>query len=100
MAELLATTATLQRGLAVKFIFLLLAVADFLFTLMALRLGLTELNPVVVSLANNPGYFFLFKVLVSFFLAWLIPSRLLLPSLALLTFVVAWNVKELLLYFL
>jgi hypothetical protein len=33
------------------------------------------------------------------FLAWLLPGRLLWPSIVLLTFVVGWDIRELLLYF-
>ncbi|MBI4287299.1 MAG: hypothetical protein HY671_02585 [Chloroflexi bacterium] len=98
MVELLATTATFRRGVAVKMLYFMLASADFLLTLWALRLGLTELNPFVASLLGAPAQFFLVKVLASFFVAWLIPSRLLIPGVALLVLVVAWDFKELLLF--
>ncbi len=98
MSELLATTATLKRGTTIKMFFVFLAFADFFLTLFALRLGFAEHNPLVESLVGNPAYFFMFKVMVSLFLAWLIPSRLLLPSLALLFLVVAWNLKEFLIF--
>lgn len=99
MAELIATTATLKRGITVKLLFVLLAAIDFLFTVLAVQLGFTEHNPVVARLLYSPSYLFLLKVVASFFLAWLVPSRLLLPSVGILSLVVAWDLKELVMFF-
>lgn len=98
MSDIFASAATLRRGVTVKALYFLLASADFVFTLLALRLGLTELNPMVSRVVESPGDFFLFKVMASLFLAWLIPSRLLIPGVGLLIFVVLWDMKELLVF--
>ena len=99
ISGILTTAATFTRGTAIKMSFLALAMADFFLTLIALYLGFRELNPLVARLFNAPGYLVMFKVMIPIFLAWLIPSRFLIPSLALLTGIMAWNLKELLILF-
>ena len=100
ISGLLATAATFTRGTAIKMSFVALAMIDFFLTLIALNLGFVELNPFVARLINTPGYLVMFKVMIPIFLAWLIPSRFLIPSLALLSFIMAWNLKEILRIFL
>jgi hypothetical protein len=95
MQELRATTATLSRGTGAKGLFVLLGLADLLLTLWALDHGFVELNPVFRGLQDNLAGLLLMKVAVPLGIAWAVPARLLLPSIALLLAVLGWNLGEL-----
>lgn len=68
---------------------------DLVLTISATSLGLSELNPFMRSLLANLPELFLVKLIIPVFMAWLIPGRLLLPAIGLLSVVVAWDLKEL-----
>lgn len=78
--------------------FVSLAYLDLVLTLLAVSLGFTELNPLVRSLLPSLGAFLLVKGGVPLLIAWLVPGRLLLPSIALQSLVLLWNSKELFLF--
>jgi hypothetical protein len=42
-----------------------------------------------------PALLLIVKLIIPLVIAWLLPGKLLLPSIALLMFVVIWNLKEL-----
>lgn len=68
---------------------------DLALTISATSLGLSELNPFMRSLLANLPELLLVKLIIPVFIAWLIPGRLLLPAIGLLSVVVAWDLKKL-----
>jgi len=87
----------LSRGLYIRVGYVLLHQVDLALTVFAVSLGLFELNPLVRNLLPTPVQLVVVKLVIPILIAWLIPSKLLLPALALLSVVVIWNIKELLL---
>jgi len=87
---------TFRRGLGTKVSFVLLNLFDLVLTTFALSLGFYELNPWMRSLAASPLQLLLVKLAIPILIAWIVPSRLLMPAIALLILVVGWDVKELL----
>ena len=73
---------------------------DLALTVLAVSLGLSELNPLMRHLLAVPALLLVLKVAVPLLIAWLTPGKLLLPAIVLLGLVVGWNVKELLLFLL
>lgn len=96
MSELRATAATFSRGTNYKLTFVALGLVDLLLTVYAVSNGFYERNPVFASLQDNPMGLFMLKFAGPMAIAWLVPSRLLVPSIALLFAVVGWNAAELL----
>jgi hypothetical protein len=84
-----------KRSIITKISYFLLQQLDLLLTLWAVNAGFTELNPMMRGLLASPPQLVLFKVIIPMMLAWFCPSKLLLPSLALILAVTLWNVKEL-----
>ena len=76
--------------------FVALVYADLLVTLLAVGHGFNELNPLMASLLGRPGELFLVKFAPPLFIAWLVPGRLLLPSIGALLLLSAWNIGALL----
>ena len=97
-ANLWGSTATFRRCTAEKASFVLLNQFDLTLTVLAVYLGFSELNPFIRHLVNIPILLLVIKVAIPTLIAWLVPGKLLLPSIALLTLVTVWNVKELLLF--
>jgi len=97
-AEIWASAATFRRSAAEKVSFVLLNQVDLVLTLLALSLGFAELNPLMVYMFTVPVLLVVIKVALPLLIAWLIPGRLLVPSIILLCLVVSWNMKELLVY--
>ena len=89
--------ATFRRGIVGKFAYIFLVYLDIGLTLFALRLGGQELNPYMQGVVSHPFQLLLVKGIPAIFLAWLLPSRLLLPAVVLMLFVVGWDAKELIL---
>ena len=96
MSDLRLTTATFAHGTGLKLAFVALGAADLLLTLYALSTGYVELNPVFEVARGRPAGLFLLKVAGPVAIAWLVPSKLLVPSVLLLAGVVCWNVGALL----
>ncbi len=96
-ANLWDSAATFRQGTAEKAAFILLNQFDLTLTVLAIQLGFTELNPFVRYLVDLPVLLLVIKFAIPVLIAWLIPGRLLLPSIVLLALIAAWNVKELLL---
>ena len=95
IAELRATTATFSRGTSYKLLFVGLGIFDLVLTLYAIGAGYTEMNPVFRALQDDPAGLFMLKVGAPLAIAWLVPSRLLIPSIALMFAVIGWNLGEL-----
>lgn len=96
--NLWGSAATFRRGTAEKASFILLNQFDLTLTVLAIYLGLTELNPFIRHLVNIPVLLIIVKLAIPLLIAWLIPAKLLLPSIALLAIVIVWNLKELILF--
>ena len=95
MTELRATAATFSRGTNYKLAFVALGLIDLAMTLYALSIGYTEQNPVFAGLQHDAMGLFMLKFAGPVAIAWLVPARLLLPSIALLFAVIGWNLGEL-----
>lgn len=95
---MLREVASFRQGTWLKVSFILLAYSDLVFTIFALKLGFSELNPYMERIATQPLAVFLVKGVPSVGIAWLVPSRLLLPAIAFMSFVISWNIKELILF--
>jgi len=99
-ANLWDSSATFRRCTAEKASFVLLNQFDLTLTVLAIYLGLSELNPLIRQLVNIPILLLIVKLALPLLIAWLIPGKLLLPSIALLALVIVWNIKELIIFLL
>ena len=91
---LFESTATFRKCTAVKIAFVTLGLVDLVLTVLAVNLGLTELNPFMRLLIQFPLLLLVVKLFIPLFIAWLMPGKLLLPSTALLFLMLLWNIKE------
>lgn len=94
------SSATFRKCTAEKASFILLSQFDLTLTVLAVNLGLAELNPFIRYLVQIPALLLVVKLAIPVLIAWLMPGRLLWPSIALLVLVVIWNIKELVIYLL
>jgi hypothetical protein len=99
LASLLSSAITFKKSTFEKLAFIILNVIDLSLTVLAMSNGAHELNPLMRSLVNSPVMLYCAKLALPLFLAWLLPGKLLIPSIVLLTFVVGWDVRELLLFY-
>ena len=95
---LFASAATFRKCTAAKLAFVSLGVVDLALTILAVNLGLNEINPFMRFLIQVPILLLAVKVFIPVFIAWIMPGKLLWPSSALLVLVVGWNIKELAVY--
>jgi hypothetical protein len=100
MLENLMTSAlTFRRATTEKIAFVSLNVIDLVLTLFAMNMGADEMNPIMRGMISTPVALYTAKLLIPLSLAWLLPGKLLIPSIAVLVFVVGWDVRELLVFF-
>jgi hypothetical protein len=92
------SSATFKRCKAEKLSFVSLSVADLLLTLLAMYLGLAEMNPFVRFMVHTPLLLLTVKLFIPVLIAWAIPGKLLWPSIAVLGLVAVWNIKELVIF--
>lgn len=95
MTTLFASAATFRRSTLEKVLFVALNQVDLVLTLAAVSSGYIELNSIMRMMLASPFQLILFKTVIPVIIAWAIPGRLLLPSLALLVMVLGYDVKEL-----
>jgi hypothetical protein len=95
LVGLWGSTATFKKCTAAKASFIFLGLLDLILTLVAINLGLSEINPLVIYLIQIPALFIVVKLFIPIIIAWILPGKLLLPSIGLLGLVVIWNIKEL-----
>ena len=95
VAELMASAITFKKSTLEKLAFVLLNLLDLCLTLFAISQGANELNPLMRGLLGNPIMLYTAKLIIPLFLAWLLPGKLLIPAIGVLTFVVGWNIREL-----
>lgn len=74
---------------------MILVYADLVLTLVSVSNGFREVNPIVAALLDNPGGLFFLKGVVPAFIAWLVPAKLLIPSIGFWILVVGWNLAVL-----
>ncbi len=94
------SSATFKRCTVEKSSFILLCGFDLALTVLAANLGLTEINPFIRFLVQIPALLLMVKLAIPVLIAWLMPGRLLWPSIGLLILVVIWNIKELVIFLL
>jgi hypothetical protein len=92
------SSATFKRCTAEKLSFVFLSIFDLLLTLVAMYIGLAEMNPFIRFMVHMPVLLLTVKLFVPVLIAWAIPGRLLWPSIALLALVAVWNIKELVIF--
>ena len=92
------SSGTFRKCTAEKASFILLCLFDLTLTVLAIQLGLAELNPFVRYMVQIPVLLLVFKLFIPIIIAWLMPGRLLWPSIGLLALVVVWNIKELVIF--
>jgi hypothetical protein len=92
------SSATFKRCTLEKVSFILLSLFDLTLTILAINLGLSEINPLVRYLIQIPLLLLIIKLAIPVLIAWIMPGKLLLPSIALLAFIVVWNIKELVIF--
>ena len=100
IANWMDSAVTFKKCTASKITFILLNQFDLSLTVLAISLGLTELNPFVRFLMEVPALLIPVKLVIPVLIAWIMPGKLLWPSIALLAIVVLWNIKELAVFFL
>ena len=82
---------TFGSGIEWKLGFVVLVYLDLVLTLVAIQLGFNEVNPLMVRFLSRPEELIIIKVILPPIIAWLIPARLLAPSLAFMLLVAGWN---------
>jgi hypothetical protein len=92
------SAATFKKSTAEKLAFICLCGLDLTLTIVGMYLGFYEMNPLMRFLIHLPVLLVLVKLFLPIGLAWLLPGKLLWPSIALLALIVIWNVKELVVY--
>jgi hypothetical protein len=95
LAGLWDSTATFKKCTVAKTLFIFLCLLDLILTLVAINLGLSEINTLVIYLIQIPVLFVVVKVFLPIIIAWILPGKLLIPSICLQALVVIWNIKEL-----
>jgi hypothetical protein len=92
------SAGTFRRCTAEKVSFVTLCVFDLLLTVLSMYLGFAELNPSVRFMVHIPVLLLAVKLFIPILIAWFMPGKLLLPSIALLALIAAWNIKELVIF--
>ncbi|OGO00394.1 MAG: hypothetical protein A2Y58_05845 [Chloroflexi bacterium RBG_13_51_52] len=92
------SSATFKKCTAEKASFVFLGLFDLILTILAINLGLFEINPLVRFMVQIPALLLAVKFVIPVLIAWIMPGRLLLPAIALLAIAVIWNLKELVIF--
>jgi Domain of unknown function (DUF5658) len=92
------SSATFKKCKTEKLSFVALSVADLALTLVAMYLGLAEINPFVRFMVHTPLLLLTIKLFIPVLIAWAIPGKLLWPSIVVLALVAVWNIKELVIF--
>ncbi|GBD10418.1 hypothetical protein HRbin23_00059 [bacterium HR23] len=95
MLMLFASAGTYRREAVLKVAFVALGFLDLLLTLYAFSQGFVELNPFIRALLERPWGLAMVKGVLPLAIAWLVPGRLLVPSILALVAVNGWNLAQL-----
>jgi len=93
---MLESDAKLSSGIPIKVAYVLLHMADLMLTVVGVSLGFSEMNLIMRSLLAAPLQLLIVKLAIPILIAWFVPSKFLIPAIILLSLVVCWNMKELL----
>ena len=96
--DMVFSAATFRRCLPQKAAFVSVNITDLALTLMAVNLGLRELNPIIGNLLQSVPWLVMLKAVIPIVIAWLVPGKWLLPATGLSFTVIIWNLKELVLH--
>ena len=99
LASLIDSAVTFRKYTTEKVAFISLNAVDLVLTLFAMNFGAHEINPLMRGMISSPLAIYTTKLIIPLILAWLIPGKLLIPSIAILLFVVGWDIRELLVFF-
>ncbi len=99
LASLMDSAITFRKATTEKVAFISLNVIDLVLTLFAMNLGAQEINPIMRGMIATPIALYTAKLVMPMVLAWLLPGKLLIPSIAILLFIVGWDIRELLVFF-
>ena len=83
-------------SLYLKCTYLFMQLLDLGLTLVATSMGFKELNPFIDGMLDSYPQLLLVKLLIPLLIMRFVPGKLLIPAILLLSFVVAWNIRELL----
>ena len=92
------SSATFKKCTVEKVSFISLSLLDLFLTILAMSLGFNEMNPFIRFLVQMPALILMVKLFIPVLIAWFMPGKFLLPAIALLALVVAWNIKELVIF--
>lgn len=81
-------------NIGLKLTYISLQLIDLGLTIVAAGSGYHELNPFVKGLLDSPLQLFTVKLIIPAMIAWLLPGKLLIPGIMLLSLILGWNVKE------
>ena len=81
-----------------KCAYLLVQLLDLGLTLLAVNIGLVELNPFVNGMLSSPVKLLMAKFFIPLLIVWLVPGKLLIPGILLLLVIIAWYIQELLFF--
>lgn len=98
LAKLWVSVGTFRYSLPEKVAFIALSLIDLLLTVFAHSVGLNELNPLIKDLLDSPLQLILAKGVIPIAFAWLVPGKLLIPAILLLSFVIGWDIRALVSY--
>ena len=87
----------LPRDIVIKASYIFLHQLDLILSVFAVSVGLHELNPIIRSLLASPLQLVVVKLAIPLLIVWFVPGKLLIPAIVLLSLVICWNVKELVL---
>lgn len=79
----------------IKISYVWLHLMDLILTNIGISLGLSEINMWMKNLLTAPWQLLTFKLAIPILIAWLVPSKFLVPAVLLLLMVVCWDIKEL-----
>ena len=86
--------ATFSIDSEYKLLFLALVYVDAVLSFIAIQTGFIEQNPIMVQVLASIPLLVLIKGIAPALMAWLVPGKFLMPSIALMGAVLAWNLKE------
>ncbi len=88
---LLRSAATFREGGTWKWLYVALTYLDVVLTVIGTSLGVTELNPFMAGMLEQPGQLVLVRGALPVLVAWLTPAVLLIPAAGALAAISVWN---------
>ncbi len=82
--------------ISLRIIYLFLQLVDLALTFMAAQLGYAEINPFMRATLSSPLSLMVIKAFIPLLICWVVPGKYLIPAIAFLCGILAWNVQQLL----